>query len=393
MSLGNPSGKQKIFYINTAHGGITITNLPPDFNKQALATRLMEVFKEKLAQVMVVTEKHLNGEEHAHVYLGMEGHRRYISTVQIYEALGCKQGDGPRVFMHKLYNLEGWIRYLLKWDQNPAFQGELFNNREEAAKWVAGGGEKVTQQVSRYLMEHSVEDTALAFPSYALQHMNQLKLFKAAVDKKKDEDDKMAQRLDMPASILDPEYPWENAYDAEMAACIRFWNNNRLFKRKCNVFMHGPKLTGKSRSLECLEKVWAGKVYRYQVNQNNWMDDWDPREDYKLIIADEMEPNAKLTPSWFNSFLDGQIKVERKGLPAIQRNKRIPMWVTSNHSLDEIFVGHSRAAIDAVKSRFRIIELQEGDDMQLFKELWSVNQVGFDDMEENEDEDGMEFDF
>lgn len=133
------------------------------------------------------------------------------------------------------------------------------------------------------------------------------------------------------------------------------------------VWIYGPSGCGKSRGC----RTYFPDLYPKPLNK--W---WDGYTDQETVLIDDVDPSHY---QWIGSFLkiwaDHYSFIgESKGRSRPIRPKRL--LVTSQYTIEAVFLSLGRELVDALERRFRVIELTRTDDPTSWTEVFNPGMEG-----------------
>jgi len=306
-----------------------------DAAKEELELHLRNVFKD-FAKAAICTELHSDGTPHLHaiVHLTKRCNLHSSRTLDFHDRRG-------RIF-HGNYqparSATGSLNYVEKGGDVLYCGGTMEDVRGVFQNRVApkeAGKKRINECFNRLLDGKSVASILLDenLQACMIMHRKNLEAAFAEVNAER----ALQKQLRFVTASGPPGSP---------SAAIAEWLNRNLNCVRTfgapQLFLHGPTGIGKTHLLKCLEP--ALRIY-YLNMMEDWMDGYDD-DKYDMIVIEEFF--SQKTLQFMNQLLDGQpmpLRI-RNGCNGKLKRKNIPIIITSNFSLHEIFtkVDQSRKA-------------------------------------------------
>ena len=144
--------------------------------------------------------------------------------------------------------------------------------------------------------------------------------------------------------------------------------HSRQHKQK-QLWVHGATGAGKSLLFFTLLKHFNG----YEIpDDHGWFEDYD--DEYHFIYIDEYN-DAFLSAPILNRIAEGSwVKLKRRGRAPYIKKKNLPLIICSNKSLDEVYATQAPRVLDAIKERFKVVEIPEGSTLKIETEFESSDE-------------------
>lgn len=273
---------------------------------------------------------------------------------------------------------DNWLDYLTKFDDEFQAEGDLWNSRQEVREYVNKRKQtKISEQVARYLETHTLDETRNEFKAWFLLNERKAQEWKANIEKSKAKEEALGRRI-TPIAFNENEY---EAHDKLLAQYLNFiFRNyqNKSYRKKCHLFIKAKTNAGKSRFLSWLKKMY--RCYEYNLDSNDWQDDWTRDEDYDLIIIDELQRIQTLrnyNMSYINLMLDGRNKMKRRYIGEYQRQHTIPVIIVSNATPGVVFAREEHDAFNAFVGRIAYLQIEDDDQITIGSQYWDDGKEDF----------------
>lgn len=296
---------------------------------------------------MVFTEeKHTSGKTHLHGYIEYDKKTLTLSTT-VNDVLG------QVVSLHRVD--KGWIRYIIKEDKQPAMYNTDLNHLMEQAAMIRGDKEKVTTQVARMAMTHTLAEVREAFPSYMLLNGNRVEKFQSEYLTEERRKEDLAGKI--PWTHLE-ENIFEKKQDILLASYANylFENRGKPYGKKCHLWIWGSTNMGKTTFIQNMMKY--GTYYMFNNTQAGFQCNFIEGM-YDMIIIDDFGIDKYFNLPKFNAFLDGFCKIDRKGKMATDRTQRVPCIFTAQCHPQQMMFGHQQEMIDAFIGRLTVVKIEQ----------------------------------
>jgi len=304
--------------------------------------RIVHELKQDIAFLIVAHEKHKDEapeaavEDHLHVVISLIRRREFRGKkwMEIFDHFAGQHGNYKACI-----SLKASLKYVMK-------EGDylLHPHDFDLDSVLVGktGKAKICSQM--IISGASLQELEQWDSGYVLQNLKKIK-------------DYQFERLNWPENR---EYEKWKPIDLEQVAGeenlkIAQWLNDNIlvdrpFKAK-QLFLYGQANTGKTTLVRNLEKY----LRIYWAPEGKWMDGFD--DNYDLVIFDEFYGSKTL--SWMNMFLQGSpVTVEVKG-GFVKKTRNIPVIITSNKAIGEIYSKAHYRKLDALESRLECIKVEE----------------------------------
>lgn len=323
--------------------------------------------------VAVTEETGQSGYNHFHALIEFTGRTR-ITNVMVERILGIP------AHMHSCDY--GWLDYMFKDSESEyGLAGDITLAEIESLREARSSG-RVTDRIAYALQTDTLSNVVKRFPSYCLQHYNQVQKYYSEVVAQRDREEREADRHSFKEINVNL-YPRHSPNRT-----IARWTNFVLlsegsFDKKCHLWIYGAPSTGKSRFISVLEKVC--KVYRFHQNVGNWQDEF-PNEEWQIIAFDDYKYDQSFDVQQLNNFLDGRGKLSVKYQAAYHCKRRIPAIFTSNQHPRQLFWSADGPSTDALISRLTVVHVTQDQAITVLSGLWDQNVNRFEDDSESSSE-------
>lgn len=279
--------------------------------------------------ILIVQERHSDGEPHLHIGLWLESAVSFRGTLATaFDFVAGKHGN-----YQKMNSERGTYQYLLKADADPLEWGTRPNATQPARKSSKPDGQRSdsdkpgagTPRQSKFLAcanslmsGSTLEAVNASDPGFFLQNKRKIEDYKQFCS------DQLLKESKVRPSGL-PRY--EGVHTP--TAMVTEWLSLNLFAprrfKQPQLYLYGPPNTLKTTLVLLLEKFFA--VYRIPMEEA-FYDLYNDR--YDLAFLDEFKGQIPMT--WLNLWLQGAIMVLRKRYAQGLKTKNIPTIICSNYS-------------------------------------------------------------
>ncbi len=301
---------------------------------------------------IVAREEHKDGTPHLHCIIVLKS-RRDFRNHKILDSIVGKHGD-----YRSARDLVKVVSYVAKMSVYCAYHVNVAEYLANAIKHKKRKGQSKSDLVAAKINDGvSLMDIDQLFPGYFMINKRKIEEYASWTSLKR-------QR----ASLLSWKIPpRDTAVTFPEEQDILFWLRDNIkcdrpFKKE-QLWIHGPKGTGKTSLIEWLRKFLAV----YDVPHEDYDDDWEDGC-YDLAFIDEFKGTRKIT--WMNRFVQGgTMRIRKKGTQGMKR-ENIPVIVCSNYRICDAY---SDAVPDIAKEtlacRFLQVEIPFGEIIQFYNAL------------------------
>lgn len=309
---------------------VALTYPQCDLDKQYLFDALRARGGDNLSGLLVVVERHEDGNTHFHAYL------RFHTPLSTRDSRYFDV-DGYHPNTQSCRTPRSWVRYCLKEDPGPLSFGL------DLASYAGTPNERTSTVIARRLDSgESLGQIYQEYPGFLLLNMRKALDFQSFATRQSLRRQKLDFNLLSPLQAGTP----DNGPLAE-------WLNANLRKerplRSRQLWLHTPPGAGKTSMVMDLEKY----LMVYWVPQDmDFLEGFD--DDYDLIVFDEMKSQRKLT--WLNQFIVGSPMVINVKGASVHKKKNPPVIFLSNMAPDQAY-GKDTPQREAFLDRLLILNL------------------------------------